>query len=73
MNCEVDKMSTEIDETDEEMVFDPELQVAYCKYCYTTHDRWETKVDDAWECHICSHRTHIDYLKIFNLILVKMR
>ncbi len=65
-------MSTEIDESDEQVVFDPELQVAHCKYCYTTHDRWEQEEVDAWGCLICNHWTHIDYLEFFNLISVRV-
>jgi len=30
---------------------------AYCKYCYTTHDEWESTGDDAWVCGRCDHST----------------
>jgi hypothetical protein len=31
--------------------------VAYCKYCYESHDRWELDCDGLWVCQKCNHAT----------------
>lgn len=52
------------------MSFNPETQVAYCKYCYRTHDDWAPATDhdgDCWTCELCDHTSKEDYMKIFRL------
>jgi hypothetical protein len=47
-----------------ELHFDPEAQVAYCKYCYETHGDWLFEEGEAWECQRCGHRTRDEYLPV---------
>jgi hypothetical protein len=48
--------------------------MAYCKYCHTTHDKWEwsqhhqidffLQGDIVWMCLNCFHSTHDDFMNI---------
>lgn len=47
--------------------FDPTQSMAYCKYCYTTHNDWELSGDHspaAWVCNRCNHATRDDFMQI---------
>jgi hypothetical protein len=49
-------------------MFDPDTQVAYCKYCYYTHDNWEPGEESGlWNCRFCDHTSKEEYMRIFQL------
>lgn len=39
-------------------------QIAYCKYCYTTHDNWGMSDYGIWNCNICNHGTGDEFMQI---------
>jgi hypothetical protein len=43
--------------------YDPEHHKAWCKYCYTTHQRW-IFMGEFWECQLCEHGTADEYMQI---------
>lgn len=55
-----------VDDEEEEtdLRYDPTQHMAYCKYCYTTHNDWVCEEDKAWECQRCTHRTRDDFMQI---------
>jgi hypothetical protein len=53
------------DDEDDEPCYDGGM--AYCKYCYTTHDEWEIGEGFdclAWICQRCNHATADDFMEM---------
>ncbi len=56
-----------MNDEDFDPTFDPEKSSAYCKYCYTTHDRWYISGDHpayVWECLLCNHFTADEFMNV---------
>lgn len=45
-----------------------ERRLAYCKYCYQTHNKWvlgdDYGNDIVWVCLMCGYATHDNYMQI---------
>jgi hypothetical protein len=42
---------------------------AWCKYCYTTHDKWSIASDcivPGWECGLCGHVTADEWIEVYS-------
>lgn len=52
------------EEEETDLRYDPTQHMAYCKYCYTTHNDWVCEEDKAWECQRCTHRTRDGFMQI---------